>query len=219
MIAANLPEQATFEDWRHAARNLIAIAAEPESVVWRSGSETDLFASAPTPNLQPAVAMTVPRMFVAVAEKATLHSDPQRFALLYRLLWRLQRDRHLMEDTADPDIVALNALAKAVRRDEHKMHAFVRFREVTTLDGPRFVAWFEPQHNIVAASADFFFRRFAGMRWSIITPRASIHWDGDQLSHGPGGVRADVRQKTLATKIGVLITKACSIPRASKCRR
>lgn len=192
MIAANLPEQATFEDWRHAARNLIAIAAEPESVVWRSGSETDLFASAPTPNLQPALAMTVPRAFVTVAEKAALHSDPQRFALLYRVLWRLQRDRHLMEDAADPDIFALNALAKAVRRDEHKMHAFVRFREVTTLDGPRFVAWFEPRHNIVAASADFFVRRFAGMRWSIITPRASIHWDGDQLSHGPGGVRADV---------------------------
>ena len=35
-------------------------------------------------------------------------------------------------------------MAKAVRRDEHKMHAFVRFREVASEDGSRFVAWFEP---------------------------------------------------------------------------
>lgn len=192
MIAATLSETASFEDWRHAARNLIAIAADPKSVVWRCGLDTDLFASAPTPNLQPALAISVPRAFIDVAEKAALHTDPQRFALLYRVLWRLQTNRHLMDDAADSDIVALNALAKAVRRDEHKMHAFVRFREVETPNGPRFVSWFEPQHNIVYATADFFVRRLAGMRWSIFTPRASIHWDGEQLSHGPGGKRSAV---------------------------
>jgi len=192
VIAAHLAECASFEDWRDAARNLIAVAAAPESVVWRTGAETDLFASASTPNLQPASTISVPRAFLNIAEKAALHSDPERFALLYRVLWRLQRSRHLMEDAADPDIVALNALAKAVRRDEHKMHAFVRFREVETSEGPRFVSWFEPQHNIVLATADFFVRRFTGMRWSIITPRASIRWDGEQLTHGPGGKRSDV---------------------------
>ena len=132
------------------------------------------------------------RGFVEVARKAVLHAERERFALLYRVLWRLQANRALMDDAADADVTRLRDLAKAVRRDEHKMHAFVRFKEVQTEDGPRFVAWFEPQHHIVAESADFFVRRFTGMRWSIVTPEASVHWDGVEVTFGPGGQRSDV---------------------------
>lgn len=192
MISAHLPAIPTFDDWRNAARNFIAIAAEPETLVWRTGSDLDLFASAPTPNLQPALPIAVPRAFIDLARKAVLHTDPERFALLYRVLWRLQQNRALCEDAADPDIVKLNALAKAVRRDEHKMHAFVRFKEIAGADGPRYVAWFEPQHHILHETAVFFVRRFTGMHWSIITPEASAHWDGEQVSFGPGGQRSDV---------------------------
>lgn len=192
MIAANLPSIPRYEDWRSAARNMLAIAAAPEDVVWRTQGSSDLFACAPTPNLQPAAQLFVSRAFVDLARKAVLHTDPERFALLYRALWRLQSVRELCQDAADPDIARLNAMAKAVRRDEHKMHAFVRFKEVETPEGPRFIAWFEPQFHIVEETADFFVRRFAGMRWSIVTPEASLHWDGETLSHGPGGVRSDV---------------------------
>lgn len=192
MISANLPRIPTFDDWRAAARNMLAVLAKPEEIIWRTESESDLFASAPTPNLQPATPIVVPRAFIDVASKAALHDDPERFALLYRILWRLQQNRALMEDAADADIVTLNALAKAVRRDEHKMHAFVRFKEIAGADGPRYVAWFEPQHHIVHETADFFVRRFTGMNWSIITPEASAHWDGDTLNFGPGGQRNDV---------------------------
>lgn len=171
---------------------MLAIAAAPEEVVWRTQGSADLFACAPAPNLQPATPLFVSRAFVDLARKAVLHTDPERFALLYRVLWRLQRSRALCEDATDPDVARLNAMAKAVRRDEHKMHAFVRFKEIETPDGPRFIAWFEPQYHIVEETADFFVRRFAGMRWSIITPEASLHWDGEALSHGPGGVRSDV---------------------------
>lgn len=78
-------------------------------------------------------------------------------------------------------------MAKAVRRDIHKMRAFLRFRE---LDG-RFVAWFEPEHHIVRANAGFFVRRFANMAWSILAPELSLHWDGETLREGPGACRAD----------------------------
>ena len=43
-------------------------------------------------------------------------------------------------------------MAEQVRRDIHKMRAFVRFREVTDDAGPRYVAWFEPEHHIVRAN-------------------------------------------------------------------
>jgi len=78
-----------------------------------------------------------------------------------------------------------------VRRDVHKMRAFVRFREAADDDGPRYVAFFEPEHHIVRANAAFFVNRFAAMRWSILTPEVSIHWDGTTLTEGPGATRAD----------------------------
>ncbi|CAA9271220.1 MAG: Domain often clustered or fused with uracil-DNA glycosylase / Uracil-DNA glycosylase, putative family 6 [uncultured Acetobacteraceae bacterium] len=137
-------------------------------------------------------APTVPRAFVRLSETAIRHRDPERFALLYRALWRLTHgEPALMRVATDPDVVRLEAMAKAVRRDAHKMHAFVRFREIRTADGPRFVSWFEPEHHILEAEAGFFVRRFAGMRWSILTPTASAHWDGATLTMGPGARRAD----------------------------
>jgi DNA polymerase len=57
--------------------------------------------------------------------------------------------------------------------------------------GTRFVAWFEPDHHIVRATAGFFVRRFTTMRWSILTPSLSIHWDGGELTETPGATRRD----------------------------
>ena len=42
-----------------------------------------------------------------------------------------------------------------------------------TTAAPRFVAFFEPDHHIVRREAGFFVRRFANMRWSILTPELS----------------------------------------------
>ncbi|MDR4305454.1 UdgX family uracil-DNA binding protein [Chelatococcus sambhunathii] len=181
--------------WRAAARRLLADGVPAEAVVWSSGGAEDLFcdaadgdAEAPSP---PAPSFSVPRAFVELADAGLLHSDPGRFDLFYRLLVRVVADRSALGDAADPDLVRARALAKAVRRDKHKMTAFVRFREVGTEAGPRFVAWFEPDHHIVEATAPFFVRRFAAMRWSILTPGRSAHWDGQDLLFADGARRAD----------------------------
>jgi DNA polymerase len=111
--------------------------------------------------------------------------------LLYALLLRLLGQPRATEDAADPLVQRLERMAKEVRRDMHKMHAFVRFREVETEGSTRFVAWFEPEHHIVRSNASFFVRRFAAMNWSILTPELSIHWDGENLTQGPGATQAD----------------------------
>lgn len=190
-----------FDGWRDAARSLLCARVAPEQVDWQPpGSAASLFAAdahglAPTPPPCPqdhAPLPKVPRAFLALAGKAALHRDPARFALLYRLLWRLQAKPALLADAADRDVLALHDLARAVRRDIHKMRAFVRFRAVTEDDGgERFVAWFEPQHRILRANAAFFVNRFTTMRWSILTPAGSLHWDGEILREGPGASRAD----------------------------
>jgi DNA polymerase len=71
------------------------------------------------------------------------------------------------------------------------MHAFVRFREVPTNDGPWYVAWFEPQHLIVEAAAPFFRDRFHTMRWAILTPDRCAYWDMTRLVFSPGAKRED----------------------------
>jgi DNA polymerase len=116
-----------------------------------------------------------------LARTAICHADPERFALLYALLFRVLTERGALDVVVDPLVARVEALAKAVRRDIHKMHAFVRFRAVSTEDGEHFVAWFEPEHHIVEAAAPFFQRRFAAMHWSILTPDRCAHWDGQTL--------------------------------------
>ncbi|MCB2077428.1 MAG: UdgX family uracil-DNA binding protein [Novosphingobium sp.] len=199
IYAISLPEPDDFEAWRDCARTLVQCGIAPEHVAWSGpGEASDLFAQAggedlpqPPRNARPVRAS---KRFVQLAKTAICHSDPARFALFYRLLWRLQGNPRLLEDKADPEVRRLDELARTVRRDMHKMRAFVRFRQVAAQEpdaSEHYVAWFEPDHHILRANAGFFVRRFATMRWSILTPKGSLHWDGQQLAEGPAAQRSD----------------------------
>jgi DNA polymerase len=194
MRVVTLPEPDDFDAWRDAARGLAAEAVRPEDVVWQVGdTPADLFAGEAVAHEAPAASpgFSVPRAFIDLARDVVMSSDPERFALLYTALTRLRREPKLVEDQADPLVRRLEMLAKHVRRDIHKMRAFLRFREVPEDEGTRYVAWFEPEHHIVRGNAAFFVNRFASMRWSILTPEVSLHWDGKALSQGAGASKAD----------------------------
>jgi DNA polymerase len=192
MPVVALEHEEDFDGWREAARGLALRDVPPAEVVWQIGATpSDLFGGQAAPEAAAGPAFSVPRTFVDLVRSAICHSDPERFSLLYALLLRLKSNPKALEDAADPLVRRIQALAKEVRRDMHKMHAFVRFREVEDGEATRYVAWFEPDHHIVRSNAGFFVRRFAGMRWSILTPELSIHWDGETLSEGPGATRAD----------------------------
>lgn len=146
-------------EWRDAARAFAAAGILPEEIDWRErGAEADLAfqrdAMPPTPIMARKL-MTVPPAFIELAETVLCHSDPARFSLLYRLLWRLQLDRQLLEVASDEDVARARLMAKNVRRDAHKMTAFVRFKEVAAVSADRrkFLAWFEPDHHIVRRTA------------------------------------------------------------------
>ena len=203
-------------DWpgfRSEARALLARQVPPEEVVWhtRATAEGDLFAALEAPRAQGVASASaiVPPAFVRLCETVVLHQDPGRFGLLYRLLWRLVHEPGLRHDTIDADRVRAQHMAQAVRRDMHKMKAFVRFRPLVQGEGevPLHVAWFEPEHHIVEAVAPFFVRRFTQMRWAILTPERSVEWHpgaaqdavlaaaeslaGGRLEFGPGARAED----------------------------
>ncbi len=197
--------------FRAAARRLVAAGVPPGDVSWHvaAAAESDLFALADAPDasamvpVQPTDAaghgatatLRLPAAFVDCCERAGLHADPGRFGLLYRLVWRLAYEPGLRDDPLDADRMLADRMARAVRRDMHKMTAFVRFRPLPAPAGEAWpvvhVAWFEPAHHIARATAPFFARRFAQMAWAILTPQCSVRWDGRALSFGPRAQRAD----------------------------
>jgi uracil-DNA glycosylase len=194
MQLITLDRETDFEGWRKAARGLALNHLEPAEVTWTvRGSEADLFepAAEPAPPETPPSSFNVPAKFVELARSAILHRDPERFAILYRLLWRLLSRHDLLQAATDPDVARIAAMARAVHRDQHKMQAFVRFREIGREQTSHFVAWFEPEHHIVEATAPFFASRFADMPWSILTPDACAHWDGHAVAVTPGVSRTE----------------------------
>jgi len=176
-----LERETDFDGWREAARALALSQMEPSEVIWRVRGLKPADASAP-PLEAPHGSFNVSAKFVELAKAAILHRDPERFALLYRLLWRLRGDHDLLGIADDPDIALVSAMARDVHRDVHTMQADVRFREIGRDTTSHFVAWFEPEHHIVELAAPFFARRFADMPWSILTPDVCAHWDGHAVS-------------------------------------
>jgi DNA polymerase len=183
-----LDNESEFDGWRQAARSLALGGVTPTEVTWSVKGDAELFAptGTPLPSHSADDTFTVSAKFVELAKSAILHRDRERFALLYRLLWRLRGHHDLLDIATDSEVARISAMAKAVRRDEHKMHAFVRFREVGRERDARYIAWFEPEHHIVELAAPFFARRFADMPWSILTPDLCAHWDGLAVAFTPG---------------------------------
>lgn len=161
----------------------------PEHIIWVEAEAESLFGNA-NHVLEPVInkPLTVNKNFIAMAEIAACYREVEKWDTLYRILWRLQHDeKHLLKISVDPDIEALNKMIRRVRRDSHKMKAFVRFRQVGDND---YIAWHEPQHYVLRRTAPFFSRRFSTMNWAILTPDESVSWDGNALSFSDGVPRS-----------------------------
>ena len=197
MRVVRLASEIDFAGWRAAARGLRAEGVEPRAVVW--AVERDLLDLTPDRGgggplgaaAEKAGAFCVPAAFVELAREVILHRAADRFALLYRILWRLEREPRLMENPADPDVARARDMAKGVSRASHKMKAFVRFRRVEGALRETYAAWFEPAHRVTEATAPFFARRFTNMDWTILTPDACVAWDRERLMVSEGADPAD----------------------------
>ncbi|ALG75638.1 DNA polymerase [Azospirillum thiophilum] len=192
MHRVDLKDGADLDGFRRALRGLVAAGVEPDDVVWSGGAAPSLFGdAAPLPADAPPVPL--PRPVGALIGTVVCHRDPERYALLHRLVRRVVRgERDILDHHADPLVHRLALLDKAVRRDLHKMHAFLRFHEVHDPDGAeRYVAWFEPGHFIVEATAPFFVERFESLVWTILTPVGSLQWDRRSLTVGPAALRPE----------------------------
>lgn len=193
MIRVPLPRFGRFDAWRAAARDLASARVPPEGVSWADpDTPPDLFGADPTPPPGPHTVIAT-QDFLQLARQVASHSDPERWSLLYAALMRAQTDRRFLSNPADSMLDRLTRMAKSVRRDIHKMHAFVRFHELPS-EGPRraFGAWFEPEHPILEAGTPFFAKRFADMDWLIATPEGTARFHGDVIAYEDPAPRPDL---------------------------
>ncbi|MEO7392227.1 MAG: TIGR03915 family putative DNA repair protein [Ramlibacter sp.] len=192
---ARLASEIDLAGFREEARVLLAHQVPPESVEWHAAparhcdpfADPALAADSRPQGVPKAASAIVPASFLRLCEVVVLHQDPQRFALLYRLLWRLVHEPGLRNNPLDPDMLHAHQIGQAVRRDMHKMKTFLRFHTVAADAGEPFqLSWFEPHHHIVEAVAPWFAKRTPQPRWAILTPQRSVEWDGQRLHYGPG---------------------------------
>jgi DNA polymerase len=181
----------TFTSWRTTARAALEAEIDPNELLWtdESASVLPMFAQPlDTRELTAKPTFTVPPEFLSLAKTVCYHRDETRWSLLYRLLFRLTHDEpRLLEIEIDDDVHRLCEMEKSVRRDLHKMHAFVRFRRIDRPNGEQhFIAFHRPDHLIIPAAAPWFAKRFPTLRWTILTPDDSAAWDLQKLHYAPG---------------------------------
>lgn len=191
-------QQDGFDDFRVKARGCLAQAIAPAAVHFESAHEvqSSLFGQTPVPPAAPAEAalgtpsFKLPRQFVSDAQVVAVHSEAARYDLMYRIIWRLTHgEPQLLQDASDDDVLSFSRLCKAVHRDVHKCHAYVRFRAVADADAPgaqHWVAYYQPDYRILPLAAPHFVARFGQMPWSILTPDASVVHRDAQTLFGPG---------------------------------
>jgi probable DNA metabolism protein len=191
MPTARLTGETDVEGWRDAARRLRLAGVPPEAVSWRVGDDRGLLDDdKPLPDPAAGASFSAPREFLDLAGMVILNRAHDRFDRLYRLLWRLKDEPALLRIVTDDKVAAAFRLRTEVAHAIHKMHAFVRFRRVEAAGEPEtYAAWFEPPHRVIERGAEFFVRRMANLRFSILSPDACVHWDGIHLATAPGVVK------------------------------
>ncbi len=184
-----LLHETDWSGWRHAARSLVLSGADPADVTWSVGGTGD------TPQAVSG-GFSLPRTLVDMAALAFQAREPERFGVLYSLVWRAHAGERIMEDATDPDLALVRLLALAVRADAHRMRTHLRFMPVEDAGGVRYVGWFAPSHFVLDANAQLIAWRFPDLAWSIVTPDGAAHWDRRDLRFG-GGKRSIEDDATL----------------------
>jgi DNA polymerase len=170
-----------FTTWRDRARAFLAAGVRPYEATWDNPMPAGRWAELTTSSSR------VPRRFLELASIVACHSDPERWSLLYSVLYRMTHGiPHLLEIPCDGEVIRLYALEQEVGRDAHRMQSFVRFRKVRRGGMDEYVAWHRPDHDVLERAAPWFLERFKRIRWAILTPDRCVLWDLRELRFGPG---------------------------------
>lgn len=188
----------SFEGWRSEARRLLQAGIAPHQVDWTP--DAGLFDSLdPAPADAPGGTVRIPRELPELLAQAARFRQQDRWGLLYRVLWRAARGDRSAMLPGDRDGAELHRRLKAVRREAHHLHAFLRFRPGQAQRGePDYLAWIEPAHEVLDLAAEHFVPRMGRYSWLIATPDGVACFNGERLAYlppGPPGLQAAIEER------------------------
>lgn len=167
MQLIGLASETDWTGWRVATRSLVLAGVPPHKVRWQVAPQGVHDAPGQTGSF------VISRALVSLASLAIQARDPDRFTLLYRLVWRARAGEKVLDDPADPDARHARTLALAVRAEQHRMRSALRYLPAAT----RHIGWYSPAHYVLESNAQLLAQRFPGLAVSILTPDGSAHWD------------------------------------------
>lgn len=182
-----------FAAWRSASLAALAEDLPPASIQWRLAEAANMPHQQAlidyTPDSQSTAAASpriaevqVSKALAVLLKDAASFRDPERWAFLYNVLWRWHHGDRSVASPADIDGARLYRMANSVRRAQHDMIAYVRFRKQRDTQAvPEYVAWYEPDHDVLEWAAEHFAQRMGRSSWLITTPRGAAFWDGGEL--------------------------------------
>ena len=174
----------TFAGWREVARQALLQGLAPHQLHWQDADSCPgLFDHGQAALPASTGHLRVPAQLLQQLECAARYRGEARWSLLYRVLWRVVHGQRSAALAGDPDGSELQRRIKAVRREAHHLHAFVRFQPASAASEVDLLAWFEPRHDILAWASRHFSERLGQQRWLIATPADGVHWDGQRLHH------------------------------------
>jgi probable DNA metabolism protein len=184
-----LASQTDWPGFHAEALRHLALQTEPLALDWRAPAPADSgrcdVDTVEPPHRTRSTQTIVPASFTHLSELVVLHRDDARFELLYRTLFRLVQEPGLRHSPADADLLRMQRMAHAVRRDIHKMKLRVAFRPIELKGRTIDFAWYEPTHYICEAVAVWIARRQPGASWILLTPDRALHWTSDRLLSAP----------------------------------
>lgn len=208
--------------FRSQSNNLLAHQVPPADIAWQAHavdgcSEPVRGLVSRPPASTTALNAIIPRSFLRLTELVVLHRDEGRFDLLYRLLWRLVHEPHLVTGAHDADMAQAQRMGQAVRREIFRMKAALKLRPLGDLgDTPLQFGWFEPRHHVTEEVAAAVSRaQPPSGAWLLVTPDRSVLWDGRRLLCGPGveggpGARDDAGWLAFAEEMQGQLAADCS---------
>lgn len=105
-----LAHQVDFATWRKASSHFVRAGVLPESIFWQvaqAGQEAAWSAEPAQNPPDPPQGINLSRRFVGVLAQALQAHDPERFTILYRIVYRLAYAGLALTDTTDPDLLWL----------------------------------------------------------------------------------------------------------------
>lgn len=176
----------SFTAWRRVARTLLQAGVEPQEIEW---VEFDTAAVEDHADVAPTLALTISRELLHRLRIAACYRTPDRWTLLYRVLWRWTHGELSVVNLDDPDGALLDRRVQEVDDETALVYSLTRFRRrEPSMGPPEFVGWFEPNHDVLERAALNFAPRMGESTWMLATPHAAAFWNGMLLRIGtPAG--------------------------------